>query len=229
MPRGRPLEGAPGWRVIEHPRRRSWRAGYLILPLALVAGLVQVFFLSDDDWLGWSQEPAQNVADNAPSSTGDRAVQALLAVPHRDPEPEASPLPVPKPSGPTRRVDSQQSTPAVAPPSTVEVPIRVFIHHTAGDALPAIQLAAFLETHGFDVANIRSVRFDIDRPSVRYFFDSDQPGCRRLVEAVDAFFAKAPDRAPARAADFTAFSPKPGPGSVEVWLSGRRGGGSQSS
>ena len=38
-------------------------------------------------------------------------------------------------------------------------------------------------------------------------------------------FAKAPDRAPDRATDFTAFSPKPRPGNVEVWLSGRRRGG----
>ncbi len=123
----------------------------------------------------------------------------------------------------------EDGTTAALPPSPVAAPIRVFIHHTAGDAVPAIQLAAFLETHGFDVADIRSVRFDIEQPSVRYFFDSDQPACRRLVEAVDAFFAKARGRAPAQATDFTAFSPKPGPGNVEIWLSGRRGGGSQSS
>ena len=217
MSRGRPLEGAPGWRVIEHPRRRSWRAGYLILPLGLVAGLVQAFFLSDYDWLGWSQEPPQKVAD-APSSTGDRAVQALLAVPHRDPEPEASPRPEPGPTGPTGPDCGGVASidPGLHPPQR-------------GDAVPAIQLAAFLETHGFDVADIRSVRFDIERPSVRYFFDRDRPACQRLVAAVDAFFVKAPDRAPDRTTDFTAFSPKPRPGNVEVWLSGRRGGEHQSS
>ena len=70
----------------------------------------------------------------------------------------------------------QDSTTAVVPPSPIEERIRVFIHHTAGDAVSAIQLAAFLETHGFDVANIRSVRFDIDRPSVRTSSTATSPG-----------------------------------------------------
>jgi hypothetical protein len=243
----------------------------VIVPLALVAGLFQAFIMSDSGWLGWPEEASRKVsAADAPSPTGDRAVQALTAALQRSPEPEGPALPEPGPSGATDSIGpadaptTGEPTPSVAeapppatkspppvvesPPSVAEAPppvvepppsvaesprsvaaIRVFIHHTAGDAVPAIQLAAFLETHGFDVADIRPVRFDIEQSSVRYFFDRDQPEVRRLVEALRAFFAKAPARAPDRATDFTFFSPKPRRGNVEIWLSGHRGGENQSS
>jgi hypothetical protein len=126
---------------------------------------------------------------------------------------------------------SAGSPSSVAQSSSVAASIRVFIHHAegAGNAIRALQLAAFLETRGFDIADIRMVEFDIARPGVRYFFDRDQRESRRLVEAVRAFFVKAPGRAPDQATDFTTFSPKPRRGNVEIWLSGRRGGENQSS
>ena len=76
--------------------------------------------------------------------------------------------------------------------------------------------------------DIRPVDFEIERPSVRYFFDGDQPGSRQLVEAIGAFYAKAPGRAPDEAADFSHFSPKPRRGNIEVWLPAPAVGGSHS-
>ena len=98
--------------------------------------------------------------------------------------------------------------------------VRIFIHHTAGpgNALPAIQLAAYLETHGFAVTDIRQVDVPIERPSVRYFSGGDRRESRRLVDAIGAFYAKAPGRAPHEAADFSQLVPKPRRGSIEVWL-----------
>jgi hypothetical protein len=98
-------------------------------------------------------------------------------------------------------------------------PTRVFIHHRAGtrNALPAIQLAAYLQEHGFAVTDIRAVDSQIEQPSVRYFFEGDRPDSRRLVKAIAAFFAKAPGQAP-EAVDFSHLSPKPQRGNLEVWL-----------
>jgi hypothetical protein len=100
--------------------------------------------------------------------------------------------------------------------------IRVFIHHdaaSAGDAALARRLADHLRQEGFVIADIRPVHLRIDAPSVRYFFDRDRSDGGRLVEELNRFFDTAPNRAPARASDFTHYTPKPHPGNVEVWLS----------
>jgi hypothetical protein len=100
--------------------------------------------------------------------------------------------------------------------------IRIFIHHdaaSADDAALAPRLADHLRQEGFVIADIRPVDLRIDAPSVRYFFDRDRSDGRRLVEELNRFFDSAPNRAPARASDFTHYTPKPHPGNVEVWLS----------
>jgi hypothetical protein len=98
--------------------------------------------------------------------------------------------------------------------------IRVFIHHVAGqrDGALAQRLADYLRDQGFTVADIRTVDFSIGKPSVRYFFARDRGASQRLVEALGRFAEAGTPLAPDHASDFTHFSPKPRPGSVEVWL-----------
>lgn len=201
------MEGAPGWRVIERPKRRSWRAWYLIAPLAACAGLVLVAVVLHDYW----------------SRGGSSAVEHAGPAPQAEPPAGSLLEPKAKPADPADDAGSaDEATLSSEPPAPVAASIRVFIHHTAGpaDAVSAIQLAAFLQVRGFDVAAIRPVEFQIDRPSVRYFFDRDRSDAERLVTAIDGFFAKDPDLAPARAIGLTEVAPKPSEGEVEVWLRG---------
>jgi hypothetical protein len=206
------LEGAPGWRVVERPKRRPWRAGYVIAPFAVCASLFLALVVFQHYWSG---SPGADVTP----STAERAGQGP------DAGPSAGPLLLPRttPADLTEGAGSaDEATPSIELPPSVAAPIRVFIHHTAGagNAVPAIQLAAFLQVRGFDVAAIRSVEFQIDRPGVRYFFDRDQPGAQRLVSAIKEFFAKDSDQAPERATGLTDFALKPAEGNVEVWLHG---------
>jgi hypothetical protein len=213
------LEGAPGWRVIDR-EERSWRAGYVIVPLAILVGSLQVLIPSDLNRGGSPQDRRQASPADAPAPTAEREIGAPQAQQGQEPsqstgrsaEIERPPLPD---SRPLARSEPADEVTAAGP-----APIRIFIHHSAGaaNALPAIQLAAFLQARGFDVIDIRPVDVEIERPSVRYFFDGDQAGSRQLVEAIAAFYARAPGRAPAQAADFSHFSPKPRRGSIEVWL-----------
>jgi hypothetical protein len=213
--------------VVERPQRRSWRAGYVIVPLALVVGSLQVLVASDYDPVGWSdgrQAPALDASSSSseePAPSGqpagapqaERQQQQPFESTGRSAQPARPPLPDPRPVASSAAAADKAA--AVEPSA-----IRVFIHHAAGtsNALPAIQLAAFLQTRGFTVTEIRPVELEIEQPSVRYFFEGDQPESRRLVKAIGAFFAEAPDRAPDQAADFSHFSPKPRQGNVEVWL-----------
>jgi hypothetical protein len=200
MPRGRPVEGAPGWRVVERPERRSWRAGYVIVPVAIMLGLFQILTSSSRDGIGWPDNHQQQAS--APE-TPESLSQAT--------RPEVRPLPSARPLAGAGATDE-----AAAPLG----PIHVAILHTAGtgNALAAMQLAADLQTRGFAVTDIRPVDVEIERPAVRYFFESDRPATRRLIAAIDAFFAKAPAKTLAQAADFSHVSPKPPQGSIEVWL-----------
>jgi hypothetical protein len=189
--------------VIERPQRRSWRAGYAIVPIAIILGLLQILIPSSRTGIGWQDDrQRQAPAPQAPESLSQGAQR------------EVPPLPSARPmAGPAGATDE-------AAGSLVPAAIRVSILHTAGagNALPAIQLAAYLQTRGFAVTDIRPVDVAIERPAVRYFFESDRPATRRLAAAIDAFFAKAPGKAPAQAADFSHVSPKPPQGSIEVWL-----------
>jgi hypothetical protein len=99
--------------------------------------------------------------------------------------------------------------------------IRIFIHHAGSDVASAAlahQLASHLRRQGFAVADIRTVDFRIEKPSVRYFFGADRNESEQLVEVVQRFSDDARSRSPQRATDFTHYNPKPRPGNVEVWL-----------
>jgi hypothetical protein len=101
--------------------------------------------------------------------------------------------------------------------AALPTPIRIAIHYAAGtdNVLSAMQLAAYLRDQGFEVSDIRPADIEVERPSVRYLFDGDQPGARPLIEAMAAFFAEAPEE---EVADLSQTSPKPSEGKVEVWL-----------
>jgi formylglycine-generating enzyme required for sulfatase activity len=221
LARSRPLEGAPGWRVIER-QRRSWPAGYVIVPIALVVGSLQVLIPSASDRGGWSQDRHQASPSDATSSTADGAIGAPQAGPQPQTLPESIgrsaqrqglPLPNPTPLASSAGLADEATAVGAAP-------TRVLIHHPVGtqNAIPAIQLAAYLLAHGFAVTDIRAVDSHIEQPSVRYFFERDQPDSDRLVEAIGAFFAKAPGLAPHEAINLSHLSPKPQQGNIEVWL-----------
>jgi hypothetical protein len=203
------LEGAPGWRVIERPKRRSRAAGYVIASLGACAALFLVAVAIHGYWSG-------RLGPDLGRWTADRAGRA----PDAGPSPGPLARPEAKPADRTDRAGSEQATPSIERPASAPARVRIFIHHTAGtaNAMATIQLAAFLQVRGFNVAEIRSVEAQIERPSVRYFFDRDQPGSQRLVEAISGFFAKDPDLAPERATDLTDIASKPPEGDVEVWL-----------
>ena len=108
-------------------------------------------------------------------------------------------------------------TPAGSDPAGV----RLFIHYAAtqaGDAATATRLAEYLRRRGFEVAGIRPVEFLIERPGVRFFFERDHADSERLLEDLGWFFRSMPHKAPERASDFTHYTPKPQPGTVEIWL-----------
>jgi hypothetical protein len=202
--------------VIEHPRRPPWRAGYVIVPVALAVGALQVFGASDYDRIAWSSRPQASASDVPPSAAGEtvRASQA-----ERQPAGRVGfganagdPLP-PGPGPQAGNVEAANTAAAAGPP-------RVFILHRAGidNAVPAIQLAVYLQARGFAVTDIRAVDEPIERPSVRYFSEDDQPDSRRLAEAIEAFFANAPDQAPDEVMNLSHLAPEPRQGKVEVWL-----------
>ena len=211
--RNRASESAPGRRVVE-PQGRSWRAGYVILPIALVVGVLQVLIPSPRGGTGALEDQRQVSA--YPPPVIDEAASAQV-------EPQAPPLR--DPGAVTSSTSAADEASLVEPAS-----LRIAIHHAAGteNALPAIQLAAFLQEQGFDVTDIRPVDVEIERPSVRYFFDGDQPETRSLIEAIAAFYAEAPDQAPDELAGLSPLSPQSRRGDIEVWLPPPASGASHS-
>jgi hypothetical protein len=210
-------------------RENSWRAGYVIVPVAMVVGLLQILIPSASERWSWphgQRQPAP--AETAGSDVGDAipapAAERQLPAPPENIDPSAAGT-GPSAEGsdqalPDYEVVARIAEPAEERAAAASNPARIFIHHAAGagNALSAIRLAAYLDERGFDVTDIRSVNARIERPSVRYFFGSDQPAGRRLVEAMGAFFADAPGQAPDEATDFSHFAPKPRRGNIEVWL-----------
>jgi hypothetical protein len=179
----------------------------VILPLAFVVGLCQLFIPTD-----------LIPSDLVPSPL----VRSYLA---RDRGTEDRHDPTSEPAAPSpSAARSATASPAAEAdkigPSSVSAPLRVSIHHArgTGNALPAIRLAVYLQGRGFAVAGIREVESEIERPSVRYFFAGDRAEGDRLAETVGAFYAETADAATAEVDDFSRALPKPPRGSIEVWL-----------
>jgi hypothetical protein len=215
MTRGKPLEGAPGWRVIERPRPQPRKRRASVIILAIAAGLLLVFAVTYRYQVGWPQDHHPQIA--LPSATvaprtdrGPSMPKSVAEAPGRRalaarPEPEIRETP---------RIAKPQAAPGA--PSAPDS-LRIFIHYPAhhDDAVPAIRLAALLQTRGFPIVDIRLVELEIDEPSVRYFFPGDRAVSRSLVDVIGTL---APHLAPDKATDFSHFFPKPRPGTVELWL-----------
>jgi hypothetical protein len=125
--------------------------------------------------------------------------------------------------------------PAAAPPPDLEmdwpaepapaarafsVP-RVFIHYSTVDRVSAeraARLAALLREHDYPVVAIRKVPFQIGQPSVRYFFDENQAAANQLVRLSGLVLPPSLRGTYGPPSDFTHFTPKPQPGTVEIWL-----------
>lgn len=216
MTRGKPLEGAPGWRVIERPRPEPRKRRASVIILAIGAGLLLVFAVTYRYQVGWPEDHHPQIAlpsaTAAPRTDGGPATEKPVA---EAPEPERAMAARLEPEvREPARVTKPQAAPGAPPASD---PLRIFIHYPAhhDDALPAIRLAALLQTRGFPIADIRLVESEIEQPSVRYFFPADRAVGRGLVDVIGTLD---PHLAPDKATDFSHFSPKPRPGTVELWL-----------
>ena len=222
MTRGKPLEGAPGWRVIERPQPEPRKRRASVIILAIAAGLLLVFAVTYRYQVGWPKDHHPQIAlpsaTAAPRTDGGSATQNPVA---EAPGPERAIAAGPEPEirEPPRVAIPQAEVEAAPRPGAPPAPdaLRIFIHYPAhhGDAVPAIRLAALLQTRGFPIVDIRLVEFEIDQPSVRYFFPGDRAVSRGLVDVIGTLD---PHLAPDKASDFSHFSPKPRPGTVEVWL-----------
>jgi hypothetical protein len=204
--------------VIERPRRRSWRAGYVIVPIAAMAALFQIFILSDHDRVEGPGDRRQTAAaPEAPSPADGPAAKAPEA---ERSEPEAGGQSAEREGPAQQSLGGSTNGADEATTSLGPAPIRISIYHAPGtpNALPAIQLAAYLQARGFTVTDIRPVDVKIERRSVRYFVAHDRPEARRLTAAIGAFFAKVSGQGPDHAVEPSHFSLEPDQGRVEIWL-----------
>jgi hypothetical protein len=134
----------------------------------------------------------------------------LASILPKTPEPPPQPSVTPPPTPPVE----QASTPHAVPP-----PARVFIHYSAvndGSRDRAERLADTLRRQGFRIAGIRSVPFQIGEPSVRYFFADNAADADALVQLSSNALPRLAGLA--GPSDFTHFSPKPQPGTLEIWI-----------
>lgn len=90
-------------------------------------------------------------------------------------------------------------------PIAFRVPAR-----TGDDRVEAARTSAL--SAGFDLGDETRRRLTIRESNVRYFRPEDRDRAARLAKATGA-----------RLRDFTGFDPKPPPGTIEFWLSGRSG------
>ncbi|HEX2529549.1 MAG TPA: hypothetical protein VHL31_25045 [Geminicoccus sp.] len=156
----------------------------------------------------------------APLPPDPAQLMADLPRPPEPPAPRASGTPddellrvevVPQPVEPT--------VPAELPGLPSEP--RVFIHYSGVDGVSAERaerLATLLRARNYPLVAIRRVPFQIGQPSVRYFFEENRADANQLVQLSSRILPPYLRGAYGRPADFTHFSPKPQPGTLEIWL-----------
>ncbi|MEM7024411.1 MAG: hypothetical protein AAF637_17795 [Pseudomonadota bacterium] len=186
------MENAPGWRVIERPKRRPMRLS--VISLAVAAGLLLTFAAVHRYQAGWPD---------------DHGYAALPAFGPEEPMPAEGPVVQKPPQG----VVLASAGPTAITPDHLQIRIHYPAHHD--DAVPALQLAALLQTHGFHVADIRLVEAEIEQPRLGYYFADDRAESLGLADAI-RFLAV--DQAPDELTDLTSHASKPRRGTVEVWL-----------
>lgn len=149
-------------------------------------------------------------AEPAASATASPAAGSAPPAPSMD---DGSDLPPPA-------VTSEPTDAAAAAGAQPAGSIRLFIHYTRSPrtAATAEDLAERLRRTGFTVAAIRPVPFRIGNGGVRYFFPQDRSESRRLLDVVSRLPDIDAGIGPRSLADFTHYSPKPAPGTVELWL-----------
>jgi acyl transferase domain-containing protein len=111
-----------------------------------------------------------------------------------------------------------------APPSPAEekeVP-RVFVHYSRSpeDARRvAAEVALYLASRGYEIADLRDVGFSVSKSRVRYFFVADTRRAEQVAAHLDDYLARATD-ADGRTSvqDYTWYKPQPRPGTIEVWI-----------
>ena len=169
------------------------------------------------------EAPAQPLAPALPDTSAPRVVPISLE------RPQASLSPAVQLAGAVTaddgavggRVEFGRPSAADAPAAADLAGVRLFIHYGAAetrDAATATRLAEYLRRRGFEVAGIRPVDFLIERPGVRFFFERDHAESERLLEDLGWFFRGQARQAPEQASDFTHYTPKPQPGTIEIWL-----------
>jgi hypothetical protein len=101
-------------------------------------------------------------------------------------------------------------------------PLHVFVHfrEDAPQSLDdAIAVGGALKAQGFDVVDLRPVSFSVRQPTIRYF----EPHLRKEAlqfrdVLVRILRTQGVDQPRVRVQDFTFYSPKPRPNSLELWL-----------
>jgi hypothetical protein len=144
------------------------------------------------------------------------ALTDLTSILPETPEPSLPPPSTPPATPPPTPPVEQAGSPHDVPP-----PARVFIHYSAVNSSSrdrAERLATTLRRQGFRVAGIRSVPFQIGEPSVRYFFADNAADADALVELSSHALPRLAGLAGRGPTDFTHFSPKPRPGTLEIWI-----------
>lgn len=139
------------------------------------------------------------------------------------PNPEYAPIPVSRPLPPEPErdpepgpaVESTGSTDRTVLAAAEPADIWVVVHHGSGSADRARAVLDRLRTAGFNDIEAREVPFSITSTNVRYFFEPDRTEASRVMTAVAEVGGNGPAGTPR---DFTAYSPLPRHGTVEVWL-----------
>ncbi|MBU8539013.1 hypothetical protein [Falsiroseomonas tokyonensis] len=117
--------------------------------------------------------------------------------------PAPAALPPPPPAPPLLA----EAAPLEAAPEGAVAP-RIFVHHLPGSSAAAGALAARAARLGGSV-EVRDVPFTPPTPQVRFFRPSDEALARRLAGTLGPGW---------RLHDLTRFSPRPRPGTLEIWL-----------
>ena len=152
-------------------------------------------------------------ADGPASSTAAREVPPADGVQFPAADTGARPLHRPatlEPSAATRA--SSQVVSHASSAGTTARNARIVIHYNPAQGRLDPRIIETLRSAGFGRVETRTVAFEVSSFNVRYFHDSD----RRLVQQIATALAGSSARPIQR--DFTHYTPRPSPGTVELWV-----------
>lgn len=148
-----------------------------------------------------------------------RAKQAKAAVPRdadgcRDPSLWLN-------AGDKHQDASSGHQPARSQTDEVQFSKRVFVHYSAqdpGGEQLARAVAQRLSESGFTVPELRRVAVDIERPSVRFFFEDDRRASLAVKKVVAPLTSGVATREALRVIDLRHYAPKPRADTLELWV-----------